>query len=116
MVTPKDCNFDPVGKKVVKKNGDKVELLKEDEKYFKNKFGMEDGAKPTRMYLLRPELAQIYNLRRQEEAKAKAIQEYKEKKKKKEEAEKDQKKSESDAIDNNVDTKDSNSKDACLRR
>ena len=65
--------------------------------YFNNKFGTEDGAKPTRMYLLRPELAQIYNLRRQEEAKAKAIQEYKEKKKKKEEAEKDQKKSESDA-------------------
>ena len=110
-ITPKDCNFDPVAKNVVKKNGDKVELLKEDEKYFKNKFGTEDGAKPTRMYLLRPELAQIYNLRRQEEAKAKAIQEYKEKKKKKEEAEKDQKKSESDAIDNNVDTKDSNSKD-----
>ena len=35
-ITPKDCNFDPVAKNVVKKNGDKVELLKEDEKYFKN--------------------------------------------------------------------------------
>ena len=63
---------------------------------------MEDGAKPKRMYLLRPELAQIYNLRRQGEAKAKAIQEYKEKKKKKEQAENDQKKSESDAINNNA--------------
>ena len=34
-ITPKDCNFDPVAKNVVKKNGDKVELLKEDENTLK---------------------------------------------------------------------------------
>ena len=39
-----------------------------------------DSRKPRRMYLLRPELVQIYNIRRQEEAKSKAIQEYKENK------------------------------------
>ena len=86
-ITPKDCNFDPTAKEFIRANGDQHELLKEDSIFFEAKLAngpdstnASDSRKPRRMYLLRPELVQIYNIRRQEEAKSKAIQEYKEKK------------------------------------
>ena len=86
-ITPKDCNFDPIAKEFIRANGDQHDLLKEDSIFFETKLAnapdninASDSRKPRRMYLLRPELVQIYNIRRQEEAKSKAIQEYKENK------------------------------------
>jgi protein TIF31 len=82
-ITPKDANFDKKARSAIEKSEDPMKLLEDEEGFLlaDTSGPGEDGAQK-KMYLLRPELVQIYNMRREEQAKSQALKRYMEEQKK----------------------------------
>merc|ERR1711871_442290 len=78
--TPPDANFDTRARVAIEKHGDPLKLLKEEEGFVLRP--PEERNNKEKIHLLRPELVQIYNMRREEQAKSQALKRYMEEEKK----------------------------------